>query len=110
MTMAIHRWLCRPRILVAVAVAVLSLAYYVLFMGGVPKQWRERFGRNGEVIDESLRAVLNEMLGVSRWGFVALMMEEHWNRSFMLCCPESVLEKLQLQGKEELLVEILAQI
>lgn len=47
------------------AVAVLSLAYYAVFMGGVPRQWAERFGRKGEAIDESLRAVLNGTLGVS---------------------------------------------
>jgi hypothetical protein len=34
-------------------------------MGGVPRQWKERFGRKGEAIDESLKAVLNETLGVS---------------------------------------------
>jgi hypothetical protein len=65
MTMALHRWMCRPRILASVA--VLSLAYYVLFVGGGPRQWRERFAREGEAIDESLKAVLNETLGVSLW-------------------------------------------
>jgi hypothetical protein len=34
-------------------------------MGGGPRQWRERFARKGKVMDESLRAVLNETLGVS---------------------------------------------
>jgi hypothetical protein len=34
-------------------------------MGGVPRQWKERFGKKGEAIDESLRALLNETLGVS---------------------------------------------
>lgn len=67
MTMALHRWVSRPRILASVA--VLSLAYYVLFVGGGPKQWRERFARKGEAIDESLKAVLNETLGVSLWLF-----------------------------------------
>ena len=62
-SMAFNRWVCRPRILGSVA--VLSLAYYAVFMGGVPRQWKERFGRKGEAIDESLRAVLNETLGVS---------------------------------------------
>jgi hypothetical protein len=61
--MAFNRWFCRPRILVLVA--VLSLAYYVLFMGGVPSQWKERRGEKVEAIDESLKAVLNETLGVS---------------------------------------------
>ena len=62
--MSLHRWVCRPRILVSVV--VLCLAYYAVFMGGVPKQWRERFARKGQAIDESLKAVLNETLGVSR--------------------------------------------
>jgi hypothetical protein len=62
-SMAFNRWVCRPRIVGAVA--VLSLAYYAVFMGGVPRQWTERFGRKGEAIDESLRAVLNGTLGVS---------------------------------------------
>ena len=62
-SMAFNRRVCRPRILGSVA--VLSLAYYAVFMGGVPRQWKERFGRKGEAIDESLRAVLNETLGVS---------------------------------------------
>jgi hypothetical protein len=62
-SMAFNRWVCRPRILASVA--VLSLAYYAVFMGGVPRQWKERFGRKGEAIDESLKAVLNETLGVS---------------------------------------------
>jgi hypothetical protein len=64
-SMAINRWVCRPRILSSVA--VLSLAYYAVFMGGVPRQWKERFGREGEAIDESLKAVLNETLGVNCW-------------------------------------------
>jgi hypothetical protein len=34
-------------------------------MGGMPRPWKEKFGRKGEVIDESLKAVLNETLGVS---------------------------------------------
>jgi hypothetical protein len=62
-SMAFNRWVCRPRILGSVA--VLSLAYYAFFMGVVPKQWKDRFGRKGEAIDESLKAVLNETLGVS---------------------------------------------
>jgi len=67
MAIALHRWLCRPRILASVA--VLSLVYYVVFMEGGPRQWRERFEREGEVIDESLEAVLNETLRVSCCGF-----------------------------------------
>lgn len=39
-------------------------------MGGVPRQWRERFGTNSEVIGESLRVVLNEMFGVGCCGFL----------------------------------------
>ncbi|PMD33181.1 glycosyltransferase family 25 protein [Hyaloscypha variabilis F] len=35
-------------------------------MGGVPRQWKERFGRKGEAIDESLKAVLNETLGFQK--------------------------------------------
>jgi hypothetical protein len=62
-SMALNRWACRPRILVLVA--VLSLAYYVLFMGGVQRQWKERFGKKGEAIDESMKSVLNAALGVS---------------------------------------------
>jgi hypothetical protein len=34
-------------------------------MGGVPRKWKERFGRKGEAIDQSLKVVLNETLGVS---------------------------------------------
>ena len=62
-SMAFNRWVCRPCILDFVA--VLSLAYYAVFIGGVPRQWKERFWRNGEAIDESLKVVLNETLGVS---------------------------------------------
>ena len=69
--MGFNRWVCRPRILGSVA--VLSLAYYAVFMGGVPRQWKERFGRNGEAIDESLKAVLNETLGVSFGPFFELL-------------------------------------
>jgi hypothetical protein len=61
--MAFNRWVCRPRVLASVA--VLSSAYYAVFMGGMPRPWKEKFGRKGEVIDESLKAVLNETLGVS---------------------------------------------
>jgi hypothetical protein len=69
-SMAFNRWVCRPRVLASVA--VLSLAYYAVFMGGVPRQWKERFGKKGEAIDESLKAVLNGTLGVGRCssGFV----------------------------------------
>ena len=36
-----------------------------MLMGGVPRKWKERFRRKGDAIDESLKAVLNETLGVS---------------------------------------------
>lgn len=38
-------------------------------MGGTPRQWKKRFWKKREAIDDSLKAVLNKTLGVSLVGF-----------------------------------------
>jgi hypothetical protein len=61
--MAFNRWVCRPRVLASVRSSEFGVlcCVYEWHAAAVEREiWKK-----GEVIDESLKAVLNETLGVS---------------------------------------------